>query len=169
MNHSTTCKLQCSKIQRYLLGTFVFAEVEHLGLITQHSEAKRLQQGLKELLKTHEPWDRDVDIQRKKYVASQDPGFKRLTQPFGQLAATISTLALRSPICYRIKRCSDAFVDADFLWSYFNVQATHQHTRPYHPWFSASATAATAAAVAFTWWQCGRISQTLAAFSTIPF
>jgi hypothetical protein len=46
-----------------------------LQLILKLSEAKSTHQTLKELLKTHVPWDKEVEFQRKRYYLPQNPFF----------------------------------------------------------------------------------------------
>jgi hypothetical protein len=59
---------QASHISRLIDSPFNVAPFIYLYPVSMNREAKGLQQGLKEALKNRDPWDKEIEFQRKKYV-----------------------------------------------------------------------------------------------------
>jgi len=64
---SPTCLLH-TRMSEDPLAIAKYARNDHLLIsqLTTYREAKTLQQGLKDLLKTRDPWNKEVEFQRKK-------------------------------------------------------------------------------------------------------
>jgi hypothetical protein len=61
---------QASQVARCISTPIILFRMKGMepNYSSHHREAKALQQGLKESLKTREPWDRDVNFHRIKFV-----------------------------------------------------------------------------------------------------
>lgn len=82
-------------------------------------EAKGLQQGLKELLKTRDITDREIDIQRKKCVTVLGPYYSGLSVL--QSTPAVPTSAIPPSLCEGVQRCRDTPMDADILFDNINL------------------------------------------------